>query len=298
MNIRLVVLFVVAAWACSAAGAELPEVESVFGMDYVGDSSYLALWVPVPDGEVFAGVRWYNNDSLTAIPEIRAQAGTSEWPSSIEDAVVVVEDAFGGAMAWSEVDFGQAITSECGGLYLYFKLPEGAVIRDEGAGGGFGMGYCLGEGARTSWLSEDGLSWNPMAEGFKMAAEAVVEANKSAHDVLVLRLPESISESSETVADDDSVPLAAFPMRATPNPFNPSTKIEFTTSASGPVQLDVYDIRGRRVAELIRRTMAPGEHSVVWDGRSLNGASCASGAYFVRLVSVDGTTSERVVLLK
>ena len=78
--------------------------------------------------------------------------------------------------------------------------------------------------------------------------------------------------------------LGAFSLgTAFPNPFNPTTTIQFTLAETGPVDLGVFDITGRRVATLEQGMRSSGEHEVVFDGSAL-----ASGLYLVKLESGRG----------
>ena len=67
-----------------------------------------------------------------------------------------------------------------------------------------------------------------------------------------------------------------------PNPFTPSTTIEYHLSRPGNVELSVYDMQGRLVRTLVDEPMQTGTHPVRWDANGL-----ASGTYLFRLV-VDG----------
>jgi flagellar hook assembly protein FlgD len=64
------------------------------------------------------------------------------------------------------------------------------------------------------------------------------------------------------------------------------------------VQLDVYDVAGRHVRTLVRRTVTVGEHRVTWNGRDDAGRAVASGVYLVRLRGDDFVQTQRVSLLK
>lgn len=79
-----------------------------------------------------------------------------------------------------------------------------------------------------------------------------------------------------------------------PNPFNPSTSIRFVIpddqfsredarSKTVSVILEVFDLRGRRVKELVNEPLEPGSHSITWDGRDGKGRAVVSGVYFLRL---------------
>ena len=83
-----------------------------------------------------------------------------------------------------------------------------------------------------------------------------------------------------------------------PNPFNPKTTIEFYMPERGAMELAVYDVSGRRVALLEHGTMGAGEHSAEWDGRCSDGSAAATGVYFMRLRTMDGSKTVKAVLLK
>ena len=97
---------------------------------------------------------------------------------------------------------------------------------------------------------------------------------------------------------DTPRPFAAT-LRAWPNPFNPRVTLEYTVAAAGPLQLVVYDVRGRRVRTLLDRPVAAAPGRVEWDGRDDAGRQAPSGAYFVLAAAADGqTTVVKVVLTK
>ncbi|HEY9167114.1 MAG TPA: T9SS type A sorting domain-containing protein [Candidatus Kryptonia bacterium] len=74
-------------------------------------------------------------------------------------------------------------------------------------------------------------------------------------------------------------PVSSFDLRQNyPNPFNPATTISYRLSAVSQVNLKVYDVLGRLVRSLVNERQSPGEHSAIFDARSL-----ASGIYFFRL---------------
>jgi hypothetical protein len=76
-----------------------------------------------------------------------------------------------------------------------------------------------------------------------------------------------------------------------PNPFNPTTSIPFSLPVECHVTLDVFDIVGRHVEQLISETLSSGKHIVAWQPRHL-----ASGIYFYRLQAV-GYVQTRMLLL-
>ncbi len=86
--------------------------------------------------------------------------------------------------------------------------------------------------------------------------------------------------------------------RAYPNPFRPSTTIEYVVSSPGRATLRVYDPAGRVVATLVDAVVEPGRHEAVWDGRTSTGERAASGIYFVRMETGGFSSAKKVVLLR
>ncbi|MBK7047556.1 MAG: hypothetical protein IPH48_13830 [bacterium] len=73
------------------------------------------------------------------------------------------------------------------------------------------------------------------------------------------------------------VPAVTAVRDITPNPFNPATRIAFDLAHSGPVRLEVFDVRGRLVRRLVSSALEAGRHEVLWDGRDDQGVGAASG---------------------
>lgn len=84
-----------------------------------------------------------------------------------------------------------------------------------------------------------------------------------------------------------------------PNPFNPSTRIEFSLDQSQSLSIDVFDVQGHLVRHLVNSTFAEGNHHVVWDGMGDNGRMASSGVYFARVTPENGSpVSRKMVLAK
>lgn len=84
-----------------------------------------------------------------------------------------------------------------------------------------------------------------------------------------------------------------------PNPFNPTTSIEYAVGERGFVTLRVYDVSGRVVRTLVSDTRNPGEvHVAVWDGRDDRGRPVSSGVYFYQLQTRNLVQTRKMVLLK
>ncbi len=78
-----------------------------------------------------------------------------------------------------------------------------------------------------------------------------------------------------------------------PNPFNPSTTIEFSLPKSSFVNLKVYNAIGQEVASLVSRQMEAGKYSIDFNAEKLN-----SGIYFYKIEAGNFTETRKMVLLK
>ena len=101
-----------------------------------------------------------------------------------------------------------------------------------------------------------------------------------------------------TMSKGDKVQSADRAIRITPNPFNPQTKISFYADQPQLVRVAVYDIRGRRIAELTDQQYQVGEHSVEWQGRDSSGRAVPSGEYFFRLEIGSLVETRKAMLLR
>jgi serine protease AprX len=86
--------------------------------------------------------------------------------------------------------------------------------------------------------------------------------------------------------------------QAFPNPFNPSTTIQFTVAEPTHVALAVYDVAGRTVKTLVDESKTADVYHVTWDGTDERGHRVASGVYFYRMNAGDFTQTRKMVLLK
>ncbi|MCF7869463.1 MAG: carboxypeptidase regulatory-like domain-containing protein, partial [Candidatus Cloacimonetes bacterium] len=83
-----------------------------------------------------------------------------------------------------------------------------------------------------------------------------------------------------------------------PNPFNPTTTINFGLHEEGFVSLIVYNIKGEKVRTLVQEKLSADYYSVIWDGSDDNGKQVSSGIYFYNLNTVNYTKTNKMILLK
>ncbi len=85
-------------------------------------------------------------------------------------------------------------------------------------------------------------------------------------------------------------------LRAWPNPARGKVALGFDLRQGGDIRLEVFDVAGHRVREVLRRHVPAGPSMVYWDGRDTWGHVLPSSIYFVRLSGTAGSCTERVTL--
>jgi len=103
---------------------------------------------------------------------------------------------------------------------------------------------------------------------------------------------------STSVSNMDLIDSSSLSILVTPNPFNPSTTIEFSIPQSSRVSLSIFNNRGQKVKTLLDRELENGQHRVIWNGMDENSRSVASGLYFIRLEAAGDTSIRKAMLLK
>ncbi|UCE20153.1 MAG: amidohydrolase family protein [Gemmatimonadota bacterium] len=104
--------------------------------------------------------------------------------------------------------------------------------------------------------------------------------------------------SVQSDEDQHNVPECFRLLQNHPNPFNPSTTIQFHIPLSTHVELSVYTILGERIRVLVNGRCDPGVNSVHWDGLDDAGKHTASGLYFCCLKGNGIVDTKKIVFLK
>ncbi|MBD3170719.1 MAG: T9SS type A sorting domain-containing protein [candidate division Zixibacteria bacterium] len=89
------------------------------------------------------------------------------------------------------------------------------------------------------------------------------------------------------------IPEKPFLLRNYPNPFNASTTISFDLTVGSDVKLEVYNIKGQKVAELVDDFMPSGNHQLLW-----NAEDNSSGVYFYKLKAGRQSVTKSMTLMK
>ena len=101
------------------------------------------------------------------------------------------------------------------------------------------------------------------------------------------------TQSYDINFSDSVLPVKTELSGSYPNPFNPTTSINYGLEKDGHVEIMIYDAAGRLVEELVNGHQDGGSYSITW-----NASNQASGMYFVKMVAGDIAQTQKLVLLK
>jgi hypothetical protein len=273
---------------------EVGVVEGICGLHPSTETTALGFWVPLDDGAVVSGVRWYNSDGNVVFPRVLGIAGDGSSPELLAQATPLATNVTGSTLSWVDLTFDVAVTSATSGIYLIFQFPVGDGFVQQGQGGGPGLGYVAGDGIPRCWLTGDGEVWSPISPEHQIAAQAIMATNKCSN-VLVLGKPRDDADGESNL---EGASRSSLEIHAVPNPFNPVTILRFATSEQEFVRLDVFDVRGWKIRTLVHGTFPSGDHEVTWNGCDDNGRAQPSGVYLARLGVGNVQRSIRMTLVR
>ena len=105
--------------------------------------------------------------------------------------------------------------------------------------------------------------------------------------------PENLVVVSSSGSLVDIEIKSPFLVSAYPNPFNPSTKINFSIPVSGNVSIVIYNLNGEKVTSLSNQYYDIGSYDILWDA-----SNYSSGIYFVQTIIGDYINTQKLVLTK
>jgi hypothetical protein len=89
-----------------------------------------------------------------------------------------------------------------------------------------------------------------------------------------------------------------FEVSVFPNPFNPTTTIQYWLPNASNVEIEVCDIMGRTIWRAVAPAQQTGVHSLQWNGITVGGTTAGTGVYFLRVRTNTNVISKKLLLLK
>jgi hypothetical protein len=118
-------------------------------------------------------------------------------------------------------------------------------------------------------------------------------------DITPVVMPGYIRYGAVGVDDDNkALPTEYAVGQNYPNPFNPETNFEYQLPKAGHVSIDVYNILGQNVRNLVSADQEAGVYTAHWNGTNNKGAKVPSGIYFYRVSANDFSDVKKMIMLK
>lgn len=192
-------------------------------------------------------------------------------------------------------------------LLDFESADEGAGHLLESQGGRSGLFSVLHQRPGVLLIG-NGLSTGEPVDGRGLLAELSfrLRDRKRANEATIALREAFVATSAEDVRrvmslNSANLQPASFALsQAFPNPFNPSTQIEFALAHDTPAQLVIYDVLGQRIRTLVRGDdgLGAGFYSVTWDGTDTHGQAVGNGLYFYRLETPSFRRTGKMMLIK
>jgi hypothetical protein len=159
------------------------------------------------------------------------------------------------------------------------------------------IGYAVGDTGLIVSTTNGGTNWTIHNGGTRKRLNGVAFINKDTGFVvgdsgLILKtFTGGLVDISQELG---SIPSDFKLHQNFPNPFNPTTKINFDLPKDGKVYLVIYDILGKEIMKTVNNEFKPAGRYTI----SFNGSNLASGVYFYRIVTGNFVQTKRMVLIK
>ena len=83
-----------------------------------------------------------------------------------------------------------------------------------------------------------------------------------------------------------------------PNPFNPTTTVQFDVPQTSDVMIKIYDMIGQEVRTLVSGQIEAGTYKIQWDGLNNSGQQISSGTYLYRMTAGEFVQTKKMIMLK
>jgi beta-lactamase superfamily II metal-dependent hydrolase len=263
-------------------------------VDYSLDDG--ANWVNVASGVANTGGRAWSvpqSPTVQALARVTAHDAAGNSKADLSDADFTIADQTAPAVSVTSPNGGESFAPSSAQNITWNAADNVGVDS-------VNVDYSL-HGALGPWvpiqhgLANTGtLSWSLPGAGTDSALVLVIafdHARNQTSDV-----SDSLFQIQQDLTGVEPGPgprIALYP--AIPSPSRGAAQLRFSLPVSGPAQLEVLDLRGRRVWSNDLASLGAGEHTVMWSGVDVRGAPTGSGIYFVRLTA--GTQSQKIKLV-
>jgi hypothetical protein len=173
-------------------------------------------------------------------------------------------------------------------LSEYKMIQDGEITMDESTN-------------KFSQLTQvQGMGSKPTSTSYTYADHEVAFGKIYAYRLSSVSLGGEIESFMPVIASyaDGRIPVVFTLEQNYPNPFNPVTTIGYQLPSESKVTIEVYNILGQNVIQLVNDKKEAGFYDVQWDGRNKNGVQLATGVYIYRMTAETIDSRERFLMNK
>jgi len=193
------------------------------------------------------------------------------------------------------------ITGSTGWTY-YFKeitIPSNAYYYD------IRLSLTGGGSTSTAWFDNVGLiEWTGWTEATSLSEinwpnnyyYLQAQTQDCLKSFTIYLNEKSYTAQERVVAVRSAKPKPA--LRISPNPFNPDTRISCYLPSRGETEINIYNLKGQLVRNLVKDNLDSGDHSFLWDGTDRDKRLVASGIYLIRINSGGAIATSKAILMK
>ncbi|MFA4833724.1 MAG: two-component regulator propeller domain-containing protein [Patescibacteria group bacterium] len=248
----------------------------------------------------FDGVNWkrHHREGLysNGVTSIAADANNKKWFGTAESGVAVFDNiTWMGPIA---MQFGDSQPGDP----LHWHGLAGANVRSIVVD----QNNIVWFGTKTGVSSFDGKTWEIYTTEDGLVGNDVKQIFVDKNNVKWFLTDRGVSSFNDRAdypmnvdEEENNLPYPINIRGNFPNPFNPTTTIEFSVGRESLATLAVYNLAGQKVRTLINgERLTAGVHSVVWDGKDEAGKAVSSGTYLCRIMAGNFVSVNKMTLLR
>lgn len=103
---------------------------------------------------------------------------------------------------------------------------------------------------------------------------------------------------NSTGISENSAPVNDLHLSNYPNPFNQSTTIRYSLKSDNVVKINIYNVKGQLIKNLLNENQKSGEYKISWDTKNNNNKEVCSGMYFYKMRNGSYTSTKKMILIK
>lgn len=238
-----------------------------------------------------AGANW--NLRNTGLPNAYCTRIATD-PNNTATAFATFSGFTAGSKVYKTTNFGVSWTNISSNLP---NIPVNCIVVNPSNVNNLVIGTDLGifttNNGGTSWVKENnGLANVSVADLDYRASDNKIFAATHGRGMYSTNFVTSVNEISSQIPGKFEI------TQNYPNPFNPSTKFRYSLPEGRNVRVVIYDLNGKRVAELVNNYQNAGTYEVSWNGKNDAGVIAASGTYMYRIEAGDFVQTRKMVLVK